>query len=100
MSSDRVVYGDVRANGDIQRGTGFSVTMGSDSVYTITFAKAFASAPTVIASIRQDNEWYSGADSATLWGVGKQSCKIQTREADAVTASNRDFSFIAVGPLD
>ena len=89
----RMVRGDVNDDGSVALGTGFSSVKDSTGVYTVTLTTGFSETPTVILSLKTAPGFYAlGA------GANNASFPVLTF-ATGGAAADKDFSFIAVGPI-
>ncbi len=94
----RLVRGEVNADGSVASGTGFTVTHSTLGVYLITLATAMPTRPTVHTSV----EWDGTSDSE--WSVSTMVAKDNTRVrvvASQVTPTpgraNTAFAFTLIG---
>jgi hypothetical protein len=101
VESLRILRGTVRSDKVIIAGAGFSVdpTSAGIGLYNISFTEAFPTPPS--ASVTQ--VFFSGGsggdtrDNAVIISIDSNGMRLKTGDS-AGDASNRDFSFIVVGP--
>lgn len=91
-SGMRLVRGQVRNDGVILVGSGFTVSHTGTGAYTVTFSPAFSGAPVVVATVQ-----HGIAQMATVSSPSAGVVYIDTWDANG-TASDQFFHFIAIGP--
>ena len=95
----RLVRGTVSSGGGITAGSGFSVSRYKTGYYRITFTPQFPGPPSV-AVTQIFGSFGSGGntlDNAVLTQITSTQCEVQVGNSSGV-ASNRAFSFVAIGP--
>jgi len=87
----RTIRGNITAAGGITNGSGFTITKGAAGIYTVNFTTNFNSAPSVVSVIE------ANLGITNTNGVTAASAVINTWTV-AGAATDRSFSFIAIGP--
>lgn len=105
--ADKFVCGNVNADGSIQSGSGFTVVPESgNGVYTVVFSAPFSQMPTVVTDQQYPspgswNQFSSDGgdtrDNTVLIAVASDKFKFKTGN-NGGAGTDRNFSFIAVGP--
>jgi len=90
----KIIRGSVADNGDILRGTGFTVTKGATGLYQIDVQTAFASTPSSVVTPADTN---AAAVSAFTSNANASTTTVSFRDA-ADAYINTAFNFIIVGP--
>lgn len=87
----KIVTGQVSSAGAVVAGTGFTSTLTSTGIYTITFNPVFAAAPTVTVAVNGNNPnnfiWVFSISGSTL---------VVHNDNSSGVATNVPFSFLAV----
>jgi hypothetical protein len=93
----RIVRGVVNAAGSILAGSGFQAVREAAGVYKITFTPGFSAVPAVTATA--DRTTVSGVSyTVTTSPVTAGFTVLVVRNPEGEFESDRDFSFIAIGP--
>ncbi len=95
----RLTRGTVSSGGGITAGSGFTVSRTKTGYYRITFTPQFSSAPSVAVTQIFGSFGNGGntLDNAVLTQITATQCEVQVGNSAGV-ASNRAFSFVAIGP--
>ncbi|MGD9791343.1 MAG: hypothetical protein AB7Q00_10465 [Phycisphaerales bacterium] len=92
----RIIRGAVFSDGNIQAGSGFSVTPTNTGIYTVTFAQPFLSMPVVTAAARSVPT-QSVMNVVNIDNVTSTSFQVRVTWISG-SLQNGPFHFIAVGP--
>jgi hypothetical protein len=92
----RIVRGAVFSDGNIQAGSGFSVTPTATGIYTVTFSQPFTSMP-VIAATARSSPTQSVMNLANIDNVTSTSFQVRVTWLSG-SLQKGPFHFIAVGP--
>lgn len=98
----RLIRGNVLSNGVPLDGSGFQVNKQPNGQYEILFLPPFSSRPSASATQVFQNFWdFSGGgdtrDNAVIVGIDNTHMVVRTGDANG-TRTDRDFSFIVIGP--
>jgi hypothetical protein len=93
----RIIRGNVSSTGSIDDGAGFTITKGSTGFYTINFTAAFGGVPAVSITARGGGD-QSGTIAPNTSGNTLSATACPVRLRSAATATDIDFSFLAIGP--
>ena len=99
--TERIIRGNVNADGSREEGSGFQVTPLGSGEYYIDFEPSFNSVPTIVATQNfpnWDGEGVAGftTDNVVIVSVTENNAILKTggHEGDPM---NRNFCFIAIG---
>lgn len=104
MPFDKWIWGCVNSDGTIHSGSGFTVTRKDLGIFEITYTSKFEGPPAVVLTqnFPEWNNFDSGGgdarDNSVLIASDHRHCKIKTGGADG-GPSDRNFTFIAMGPM-
>jgi len=98
---DKIICGNVNADGSRKSGYDFDVTREKEGIYRITFKVPFPTVPALFVSLvfagwdSADNDGGSTLDNAVVILVKQNMAKIKTGKSDGSPCDNA-FSFLAI----
>ena len=101
--ADRMIWGCVNGDGTVASGSSFTVERTSRGTYRITYTVPFSALPAVVLTQNYklwDDFGYGGGNtraSCSLVASSTTQCKLVTGDEHGVN-TNRNFTFLAIGP--